>query len=79
MRIVLVEDNDELAEAIIDRFRGEGHAIDREADGEQASELAGEDRQAKQAIFSTCRVSANVNQLWDKVKIDMRTFPILKT
>lgn len=39
MRIVLVEDNDELAEAIIDRFRGEGHAIDREADGEQASEL----------------------------------------
>lgn len=39
MRIVLVEDNDELAEAIIDRFRGEGHVIDREADGAQAAEL----------------------------------------
>lgn len=39
MRIVLVEDNDELAEAIIDRFRSEGHAIDREADGTRAYEL----------------------------------------
>ncbi|EIM76083.1 two component transcriptional regulator [Nitratireductor aquibiodomus RA22] len=39
MRIVLVEDNDELAEAIMDRFRSEGHAIDREADGAQAYEL----------------------------------------
>lgn len=39
MRILLVEDNDELAEAIIHRLRTEGHAIDREADGRLAEEL----------------------------------------
>ena len=39
MRILLVEDNRELAETIIDRFRNEGHAIDYESNGEEANNL----------------------------------------
>ena len=39
MRILLVEDNNDLAETIIDRLRAEGHAIDHEADGEVANDL----------------------------------------
>ncbi len=39
MRIYLVEDNNDLAETIIDRLRAEGHAIDHEADGEVANDL----------------------------------------
>ena len=39
MRTLLVEDHRELAEAIIDRLRAEGHALDWEADGEQADGL----------------------------------------
>ncbi|MGR3198069.1 MAG: response regulator transcription factor [Paracoccus sp. (in: a-proteobacteria)] len=39
MRILLVEDNDDLAETILDRLRAESHSVDREADGEQANDL----------------------------------------
>ena len=39
MRILLVEDSPELSEAILSRFRSEGHAIDLEADGERADAL----------------------------------------
>lgn len=39
MRMLLVEDNDELAETIIDRLRAEGHSVDRERDGDEANEL----------------------------------------
>lgn len=39
MRILLVEDHDDLAETIVDRFRSEGNAIDREADGREAAAL----------------------------------------
>lgn len=39
MRMLLVEDNDDLAETIIDRLRSEGHSIDREANGDQANSL----------------------------------------
>ncbi len=39
MRILLVEDNDELAETIVDRLRAEGHSVDREADGNEANDL----------------------------------------
>ncbi|APE44615.1 DNA-binding response regulator [Sulfitobacter alexandrii] len=39
MRMLLVEDNDDLAETIIDRLRAEGHSIDREANGDQANSL----------------------------------------
>ncbi|MDT8327210.1 MAG: response regulator transcription factor [Roseovarius sp.] len=39
MRILLVEDNDELAETIVDRLRAEGHSVDREGDGNEANEL----------------------------------------
>jgi two-component system response regulator TctD len=39
MRLLLIEDNDELAETVIERFRSEGHAIDREANGEVANDL----------------------------------------
>lgn len=39
MRMLLVEDNDDLAEAIIDRLSAEGHAVDREADGDEANNL----------------------------------------
>ena len=39
MRTLLVEDNDELADTIIDRLAAEGHAIDRESDGERADSL----------------------------------------
>ncbi|GGB62082.1 DNA-binding response regulator [Roseibium aquae] len=37
--MLLVEDNDELAETIIDRLRAEGHSVDRERDGNEANEL----------------------------------------
>ncbi|QYK43611.1 MAG: response regulator transcription factor [Paracoccaceae bacterium] len=37
--MLLVEDNDELAEMVMDRFLAEGHAIDREKDGAQADAL----------------------------------------
>ncbi|MWB78325.1 response regulator [Pseudooceanicola sp. 216_PA32_1] len=39
MRMLLVEDNDDLAETIIDRLRSEGHSIDRESNGDQANSL----------------------------------------
>ena len=39
MRMLLIEDNDELAEMVMDRFLAEGHAIDREADGALADSL----------------------------------------
>lgn len=39
MRMLLVEDNDDLAETIIDRLRSEGHSIDREANGDHANSL----------------------------------------
>ncbi|NDW05515.1 response regulator transcription factor [Jiella pacifica] len=39
MRILLVEDSRELSEALIDRFRGEGHAIDLESDGAEADSI----------------------------------------
>ena len=38
MRMLLVEDNDDLAETIVDRLTAEGHAVDREADGDRAHE-----------------------------------------
>ena len=38
MRMLLVEDNDDLAETIVDRLSAEGHAIDRVADGDTAHE-----------------------------------------
>lgn len=39
MRILLVEDSRDLSEALLDRFRGEGHAIDLETDGAEAEAL----------------------------------------
>lgn len=39
MRILLIEDNDDLAETTVDRLRAEGHSVDREADGFEANEL----------------------------------------
>ncbi|TMV84585.1 response regulator transcription factor [Thioclava sp. BHET1] len=39
MRVLLVEDHDDLAELIMDRFRADGHAIDRERDGAEAERL----------------------------------------
>lgn len=39
MRLLLVEDNDALAEAVIERMRSEGHSIDRESDGAAAEGL----------------------------------------
>lgn len=39
MRMLLIEDNDELAETILDRLRSEGHSVDREDDGDEANEL----------------------------------------
>ena len=39
MRMLLVEDNDELAETILDRLRSEGHSVDRESDGDEANAL----------------------------------------
>ena len=39
MRMLLVEDNDDLAETIIDRLRSEGHSVERESDGNDANEL----------------------------------------
>ncbi len=37
--MLLVEDNDELAETILDRLRSEGHSVDRESDGNEANAL----------------------------------------
>ncbi|WP_237763570.1 response regulator transcription factor [Falsirhodobacter sp. alg1] len=37
--MLLVEDNDDLAETITDRLRAEGHAIDRESNGDDAHSL----------------------------------------
>lgn len=39
MRVLLVEDNNALAETIIERFRKEGHVIDHESNGEEANDL----------------------------------------
>jgi two-component system response regulator TctD len=39
MRILLVEDNDELADMVMARFAADSHAIDRESDGAQADAL----------------------------------------
>lgn len=39
MRIFLVEDTKDVAEAIVDRFERDGHAVDWEADGAAASEI----------------------------------------
>lgn len=39
MRILLVEDNETLADMIMERFKSEGHAIDCENDGAQAEQL----------------------------------------
>lgn len=39
MRILLVEDSRDLSEAILERVRGEGHAIDLETDGAEAESL----------------------------------------
>lgn len=39
MRIFLVEDTPDVAEAIVDRFERDGHAVDWEADGRAASEI----------------------------------------
>jgi two-component system response regulator TctD len=39
MRIFLIEDTRDVAEAIVDRFEATGHAVDWEADGAAASEI----------------------------------------
>ncbi|WP_420548741.1 response regulator transcription factor [Curvivirga sp.] len=39
MRILLIEDNQDLAETILERFKAEGHAIDHEVNGEVANDL----------------------------------------
>ncbi|MCE7027751.1 response regulator transcription factor [Jiella avicenniae] len=39
MRILLVEDSRDLSEGLLERFRGEGHAIDLETDGAEAESL----------------------------------------
>lgn len=39
MRILLIEDNETLAETIMDRLHADGHAIDCEHDGELANDL----------------------------------------
>ncbi|WP_316862457.1 response regulator transcription factor [uncultured Cohaesibacter sp.] len=36
MRVLLVEDNQTLAEAVVERFRKDGHVIDHESDGNDA-------------------------------------------
>lgn len=54
MRILLVEDNHDLAEAIVDRLHAEGHAIDHEADGEAASQLL------RQATFDLIILDVNL-------------------
>ena len=37
--MLFVEDNDDLAETIVDRLRSEGHSVDRERNGEAANDL----------------------------------------
>ena len=54
MRMLLVEDNDDLAETIIDRLRSEGHSIDRESDGDQANSLL------RHAQFDTVLLDINL-------------------
>ena len=44
MRLLLVEDNDDLAEALVERLRAEGHAVDRESDGLAAEAALAGDR-----------------------------------
>ncbi|CAO3440833.1 response regulator transcription factor [Azospirillum endophyticum] len=39
MRILVIEDTEDLADAVIDSLRGLGHAVDWAADGHQADEL----------------------------------------
>lgn len=39
MRILVVEDNADLAETIVDRLQGEGHVVDVEGDGAAANDL----------------------------------------
>lgn len=39
MRVLLVEDNQALAETVIERFKKEGHVIDHESDGDEANDL----------------------------------------
>ena len=39
MRTLLVEDNDDLAETIVDRLSAEGYVVDRERDGERANDI----------------------------------------
>ncbi|RFC64177.1 DNA-binding response regulator [Fulvimarina endophytica] len=39
MRILVVEDNDDLAAAMVERLEGEGYAVDREGDGAEADGL----------------------------------------
>jgi len=39
MRVLLVEDNEALAETVIERFKNEGHVIDHESDGNEADEI----------------------------------------
>lgn len=54
MRILLVEDNNDLAETIIDRLRTEGHVIDHEADGEVANDLL------RHAVFDLVILDVNL-------------------
>ena len=44
MRILLIEDNEELAETVIARLGAEGHAVDHETDGRLACDLLGHAR-----------------------------------
>jgi two-component system response regulator TctD len=39
MRILLIEDNEELAGTIVDRLRADGHSVDREGNGTEANEI----------------------------------------
>ena len=39
MRILLIEDSRALSDALLERFRAEGHAIDLEIDGAEADAL----------------------------------------
>ncbi|WP_058833554.1 response regulator transcription factor [Luteimonas abyssi] len=44
MRILLIEDNPDLADAIVRRMRRSGHAVDWQADGARAAEVLGYER-----------------------------------